>query len=272
MKWLPFRRALRNPIFCGGLEEMLKESSRRSQVLNYLIVVSLVLFITWPKEGFLSLRDLPFTYNAVGGAMLIILAYLHLSQGARKALGSRYVSLHDWLRHAPLDAHTFLHGYVAVGLLEVLVYWGVSVPLLVLAAGVSGESWTHLVAGGVTLLVCVGTYRMLGVALLTCLEQDEFLLYIVVRLLYVGIILVSGFVVPLTNPVLAFADASIWPGRLRMLVLPGFTLQGWEVTVALHLLLGSLFFIIASIRVRWVQRRAAVPVPGEGVSEHGNFS
>jgi hypothetical protein len=270
MLWLPFRRALRNPIFGGGVEEFAQQHARRSQLLNYLIVLSIVLFITWPKEGFLSLRDLPFTYNAVGGTIIIILAYLHLSQGSRKTLGSRYLSVQDWLLLAPLEAQTFLRGYVAVGLLEVGLFWGVSLPLLVLAAGVSGESLAHLGAGGLIVLVCVSSYRIMGVALLMFLERDEFLLYIVVRILYVFIILVSGFVVPLGNPVLAFADASVWPRHVGVLAVGGLTLHGWVATVVLHLLLGGLFFIIASVRVRWVRRRATVPMVAEGEVEHGN--
>jgi hypothetical protein len=106
------------------------------------------------------------------------------------------------------------------------------------------------------ILVCISSYRIVGVALLTFFERDEFLLYILVRILYVLFILVSGFVMPLSNPVLAFADASIWPRRLGTVALSGLTLRGWVATVVLHLLLGGLFFIIASVRVHWVQRRA----------------
>jgi hypothetical protein len=266
---LPLRRALRNPIFRGGLEEFSRQSTRRSQFLNYLIVLSIVLFITWPKEGFLSLRDPIFTYTAVGVAMIAILTYLHLSQGARKILGSPYLSMQDWLLLAPLAAGTFLRGYLAVGFLEVGIFWGLSVPLLVLAAGVSGESLLHLGAGGLILLVCGGSYRLIGITLLLFLERDEFLLYIVVRILYAFIILVSGFVIPLMNPVLAFADASISPWRLRGVSFPGIMVQGWVATVCLHLLLGGLFFIIASWRVRRVRRRATVPMT-EGESGHGN--
>jgi hypothetical protein len=269
MLWRSWRRALRNPIFCGGLEEFARQNTRRSHVLNYLLVLSVVLFITWPKEGFLSLRDLPFTYNAMGGSMLIILAYLHLSQGARKILGSRYLSLHDWLALAPLEAGPFLRGYLAVGLLDVVVFWGVSLPLLILAAGVSGESLAHVAAGGLIILVCVGSYRIIGIALLLLLERDEFLLYIVVRILYVCIVLVSGFLVPVGNPVLAFADASVWPRHLEQWVLAGVTLHGWEVTIILHLLLGGLFFIIASIRVHLVRRSALMPPAEE--EEHGTI-
>jgi hypothetical protein len=269
MMWLPLRRAFRNPIFCGGLEELTRQSTRRSQILNYLIVLSIVLFITWPKEGFLSLRDPIFTYTAVGVAMVVILVYLHLSQGSRKMLGSPYVNVQDWLLLAPLDAGTFLRGYLASGFLEVAVFWGVSLPLLVLAAGVSGESLAHLAAGAVILLVCVGSYRIIGVTLLLFLERDEFLLYIVVRILYVFIILVSGFMAPLCNPVLAFADASVSPWRLSMFALPGVTVHGWVATVVLHLLLGWLFFIIASVRVRWVRHRAMAPM--EGDVEHGDI-
>jgi hypothetical protein len=260
MLWLPFRRAFSNPIFRGGLEEFGQQSTRWSYGINYLIVLSVVLFITWPKEGFLSLRDLPFTYLALGGSSIIILAYLSLSQGSRKLLGSRYLSLHDWLTLAPIQAGAFLRGYLAVGLLDCGFFWGLSLPLLVLAAGVAGESLAHFGAGMLIILVCISSYRIMGVALLTWLEREEFLLYILVRLLYVFFILVSGFVVPLCNPVLAFADASIWPRHLGTLSLPGLPLHGWVATVVLHLLLGGLFFIIASTRVYWVRRRATRPV------------
>jgi hypothetical protein len=40
-------------------------------------------------------------------------------------------------------------------------------------------------------------------------------------------------------------------------------------TVGLHLLLGGLFFIIALIRVRWLQRRALTPGPTEGETSYG---
>ena len=75
--------------------------------------------------------------------------------------------------------------------------------------------------------MCAGSYRIVGVTLLTCFERDEFLLYILVRLLYVFFILGSGFVAPLYNPVLAFADASLWPHRLGSVALSGLTLRGW---------------------------------------------
>jgi hypothetical protein len=268
--WVPFRTACRNPIFRGGMAEFCRQSTRGSYGLNYLIVLCIVLFITWPKEGFLSLRDLPFTYNALGGSIVIILAYLNFSQGSHKAFGSKYVSVHDWFVLAPLRAGTFLRGYIAVGLVDLCFYWTLSLPLLILAASVSGESLAHLGTGLCIILVCVGSYRIMGVTLLTFLERDEFLLYILVRLCFVFFVLVSGFVMPLCNPVLAFADASIWPHNLGEIVLPGMTLQGWRATVVMHLLLGGLFFIIALIRVHWIQRHTAFSAGEEGSTESGN--
>jgi hypothetical protein len=268
---VPLRMAFRNPIYRGGMEEFARQSTRWSHGLNYLIVLSIVLFVTWPKEGFISLRDLPFTYNALGGSIVIILAYLNFSQGSRKTFGSKYVSLHDWFVLAPLRAGTFLRGYVAVGLVDLCFYWGLSLPLLVLAASVSGETFTHLGTGLGIILVCAGSYRIIGIALLMFLERDEFLLYILARILFVFFVLVSGFVVPLGNPVLAFADASIWPRHLGSIALSGVVLQGWVATVILHLLLGGLFFIIALIRVRWIQRPAAARAGEEGSIEGGNI-
>jgi hypothetical protein len=271
LPWMPFRAAWHNPVFRGGMEEFARQSLRWSHGLNYLIVLSIVLFITWPKEGFISLRDLPFTYNALGGSIVVILAYLNFSQGSRKTFGSRYLSLHDWFVLAPLRAGTFLRGYVAVGLVDLGFYWGLSLPLLVLAASVSGESFTHLGTGLGIILLCVACYRMIGITLLTFLERDEFLLYILARIFFVFFVLVSGFVIPLCNPVLAFADASIWPQHLQEVVLPGLTLQGWMATILLHLLLGGLFFIIGLIRVRWIQRHAAEWVGKEGGAGGGNI-
>jgi hypothetical protein len=267
--WRSFRRAWHNPIFRGGLRTFAQQPTHRSYSLNYVATLSVVLLITWPKEGFLNLRDLPFTYNALGGTTLIILAYLNVSQGAHRFLGARYLSLHDWLLLAPVKAGTFLRGYLAASCLELLLFWGLSLPLLVLAARVSGESLAHLGTGILLILVCVGSYRVVGVALLTLFERDEFLLYILVRLLYVFFILGSGFVVPLYNPVLAFADASIWPHRLGTLALPGLTVRGWAATLVLHLLLAGGFFIIALIRVHWVQRRGAAPEVREEGLGHG---
>ncbi len=260
MLWLPFRHAFHNPIFRGGVEEFRRNNTRWSHGLNYLIILSIVLFIFWPKEEFLKLRDLPFTYTALGGAVLVILAYISFSQGSRKLLGVEYISLRDWLTLAPVTAGTFLRGYLAAGLLESLFFWSLSLPLLAIAASVAGESLGHLGAGCLIILVCLGSYRTIAVALLMYLERDEFVLYLLVRLLYVFFILVSGFILPLKvcNPVLAFADISILhePQRLPSVSLLGVTVSGWMATVGLHLLLGGLFFIIASIRVHWIQRRA----------------
>jgi hypothetical protein len=119
------------------------------------------------------------------------------------------------------------------------------------------------------ILVCAGSYRIVGVALLTCFERDEFLLYILVRLLYVFFILGSGFVAPLYNPVLAFADASLWPHRLGSVTLLGLTWHGWVMTVVLHLLLGGGSFIIALARVHWVQRRGVARETREEGRGHG---
>jgi hypothetical protein len=258
MLWLPFRRAWRNPVFRGGVEEFARNPVRWSYGINYLILVSIVLFIAWPKEGFLHLRDLPFTYVPVGVSILGILAYINFSQGSRKLLGSEFINLRDWLGLAPLPAGTFLRGYLAIGFLECLFFWCLSLPLLVLAASVSGESGFHLGVGAVIILLCAASYRSIAVALFVCFERDEFLLYLLARVLCVFFIVVSGFVLPLCNPVLAFIDASIWhdPKRLASVSVLDLTLPGWIVTGGLHLLLGGLFFIIASMRVRWMQQRA----------------
>ncbi len=256
MAWVPFRRALTNPIFCGAVRELWAPGMRWSHGLNYLIVLALVLFITWPKEGFLSLRDLPFTYNALGSTMVIVLAYLNFSHGARKQLGASYVTFRDWLVLTPVHAGTFLRGYLAAGLLDLLFFAGLSVPLLLLAAGVAGESLGHVAAGMLVVIVCGGSYRVIGVALLTWLERDEFLLYILVRVLYVFFILGSGFLVPVCNPVLAFVDTSIWPQQPGSVAVLGLILEGWRATVAIHLLLAGAFFIIALTRARWLQRHA----------------
>src|SRR5262245_61325868 len=165
--WRFFRRAWHNPIFRGGLVTFAQQPTHRSYRLNYVATLSAVLLITWPKEGFLNLRDLPFTYNALGGTTLIILAYLNVSQGAHKFLGSRYLSLHDWLLLAPVKAGTFLRGYLAASCLELLLFWGLSLPLLVLAVRVCGESLAHVVIGILLIVGWPGSYRVVGVALLT---------------------------------------------------------------------------------------------------------
>ena len=271
---LPGRKALRNPIFHGALDVMTQRGTRWAHGLNYAAVLSLALFITWPKEGFLSLRDLPFTYNAVGGTATIILAYLNFTQGGRNLLGGQDASLRDWLAFTPLPGGTFLRGYLAAGGVEMLFFWGLSWPLMLLAAGVSGESLAHLGTGMLVLLACLAAYRVIGVTLLIWFERDDFVLYILVRVAYLWFILVSGFVWPLANPVLAFIDTSIWPPRLPAvsLWLLGFeyTAPGWATTVALHLILGGLFFIIATLRTRWLQRRLALRDGTEGGEGDGS--
>jgi hypothetical protein len=187
-----------------------------------------------------------------------MLAYINISQGSRKLLGEQYMSLREWLSLAPLKAETFVRGYVAAGFLECGFFWALSLPLLVLAAGVAGESLAHAAAGSLIVLICAGTYRIVAVALLLCLERDEFLLYLLVRVLYGFMIVVSGFVWPVCNPIWAFANASLWHKdyRLQEQALPGIEIPGWGVTVGLHLLIAGLFFIIASVRVRWIRRQA----------------
>ena len=257
---IPGRKALRNPIFRGALETMTRQGTRWTHALNYAAVLSLALFITWPKEGFLSLRDLPFTYNAMGGTATIILAYLSFTQGARHLMAGREVSLRDWLAFTPLPAGALLRGYLAASAVETLFFWGLTWPPMVLAAGVSGESFAHLATGMVVLLACLAAYRMIGVTLLIWFERDDIVLYILVRVVYLWFILLSGFVWPHANPVLAFIDTSIWPRRLSTVSIvlsdAEFTLPGWAATVALHLILGGLFSIIAALRTRRLQRLA----------------
>jgi hypothetical protein len=255
---MPFRDAWHNVIFQGAVETFNRDAVRWSHGLNYLIILAVVLFITWPKEAFLALRDLPFTYNALGGAALVLLSYVSFSQGSRMSVGEERMSLRDWLMLAPVSAATFTRGYLAFGLVECVFYWGLILPLLVMAAGASGESLFHVASGAVIILICTGSYRIVATALLFCLERDEFILYLVVRLLYVFWILVSGFSVPLCNPVLAFVDASLWHHRhaLPSLALLGYEVPGWVLTLGIHLLLGGLFYIIATIRIHWIRRRA----------------
>ncbi len=257
MTWRPFRHAWSNPIFRGGLATFVEHHPHGSHGLNYLIILSTILFITWPKDSFLSLRDLPFTYNAFGGSALIILSYLSFHYGSQKAVTSGHLTLHDWLALAPLKAAVFLRGYISIAVLDLVFFWAITLPLLVLAAGVAGESLPHLGAGLAVLLVCTSTYRMIAIAMLMWLERDEFLLYMLVRIGYVLFILVCGFLIPVLNPILAFASTSIWPQSMVTWELYGLTLKGWEATIALHLLLAGGFFIIALIRGQLIQRRVA---------------
>jgi hypothetical protein len=134
MLWIPFRRAFRNVIFRGGVEEFVTNTARWSHGINYLIILSIVLFITWPKEAFLNLRDPPLPYVATGGIALVMLAYINISQGSRKLLGEQYMSLREWLSLAPLKAATFVRGYVAAGFLECGFFLG----LIAAATGVGG--------------------------------------------------------------------------------------------------------------------------------------
>lgn len=271
---MPFRHAWRNVIFQGAVEAFSRDAVRWSHGLNYLIILAVVLFVTWPKEAFLAMRDLPFTYNALGGATIVLLSYVSFSQGSRKSVGEDRMSLRDWLTLAPVSADTFTRGYLAFGLLEGVFYWGLILPLLVMAAGVSGESLSHVAAGAMIILVCTCSYRILATALLLCLERDEFILYLVIRLLYVFWILVSGFSVPLCNPVLAFVDASLWHHRHALPSWPllGGQVPGWTITLGLHLLIAGLFFIIATIRVRWIRYRAEQLGLAMQEGNHGGLS
>lgn len=263
MIWLPFRRAWSNPIFQGGFATFVKHNAHASHALNYLIILSTVLFITWPKDNFLSLRDLPFTYNAFGGSTLIILSYLSFHYGSQKAITSEHLTLYDWLALAPLKATAFLRGYISIAIVDLVFFWAITLPLLILAAGVAGESLPHLGAGLAVIAVCTSTYRMIGITMLLWLEREEFVLYMLVRVCYVFFILVSGFVIPVLNPILAFASTSIWPQSMVTRQFYGLTFKGWEATIALHLLLAGGFFIIALIRGRLIQRRvAASPTSG----------
>ena len=268
---IPGRKALRNPIFRGALDAMTHRGTAWTHGLNYAAVLSLALFITWPKEGFLSLRDLPFTYNAMGGTATIILAYLNFTQGARNLLGGQNATLRDWLAFTPLPGGTFLRGYLAAGSVEMLFFWGLSWPLLLLAAGVSGESLAHLGTGMLVLLACLTAYRIIGVTLLIWFERDDFILY------HPG-----ARRLPVVHPgqrfscgrsptrCLAFIDTSIWPPRLPAVSLMGHTAPGWAATLALHLILGGLFFIIAVLRTRWLQRRSALRDGTEGGEGDGS--
>ena len=271
---IPGRKALHNPIFRGSLESMTRQGPRWAHALNYAAVLSLALFITWPKEGFLNLRDPPFTYNAMGGTVTIILAYLSFTQGARHVNGGTRATLRDWLAFTPLSTGTFLRGYLAAGGIEMLFFWGLSWPLMVLAAGVSGESFVHLATGMLVLLACLAAYRVIGVTLLIWFERDDFVLYILVRAVYVWFILASGFMMPHANPVLGFIDTSIWPHRLPTFKLgiseAEYTVPGWAATVALHLILGGLFFIIATLRTRWLQGRLRLQDGTEGGEGDGS--
>ena len=168
------------------------------------------------------------------------------------------MTLREWLALAPVPPGTFVRGYLAAGLLEGAFFWALSLPLVILAAGVSGESLGHQVAGAGIILICIGCYRTIAVALLLWFERDEFVLYLLVRLIFVFFVLVSGFVLKVCNPVLAFVDASLWHERhaLPTLSYLGYDVPGWAATVGLHLLIGGLFFIIALMRVRWIRRLA----------------
>ena len=270
----PFRQAWRNAIFQGALEAFSRDSVRWSHGMNYLLILAVVLFITWPKEAFLALRDLPFTYNALGSATLLLLSYLSFSQGSRKSVGEERMMLRDWLMLAPVSAGAFTRGYLAFGLLECVFYWGLALPLLVMAAGAAGESLGHMAAGAAIIFVCAASYRILATALLFCLERDEFILYLVARLLYVFWMVVSGFSAPLCNPVLAFVDASLWHHRhaLPAWSFLGAQIPGWVLTIGIHLLLASLFYIIAAIRIRSIRRRAERLGLAAQEGQHGGLS
>lgn len=264
VRW--FLRQTTNPVFRQGMETYFLSKPPMTAGFHYLLALSSVLFVIWPKSQFLHIGSPPLTFNILAIVAMLVTAYLSFGYGAEGLVAEPERGWRAWLVAHHLRPRQVLLGLGWLTLAHTLFLLALALPLLLAAAHVSGLTTQGLATALLLMLVCTLAYRWVGLLTLCCWEPQESVRYVVARVAFVLVVLGSAFFLPPVNPLLGLISLTFGDELGQMVTLFGHTLSYAVVSLIIHLLLLILTYIMVGTLLKgWFVGAA----PDDSMSKEG---
>jgi hypothetical protein len=226
-----------NSIIRYGVSNYFLAKAPLTTALHYLMALSSVLFVIWPKSQFLRVGSPPLTFSIEAIVATLIMAYLSFSYGASKFGDETAQVSPQSLVGQGLARRGAVVGLTVWTIGHTLFFVGLALPLLVAAAHVSGVSTENFGRALLLMVVCTLAYRWLGLLTLCVWETQDFMRYVAARAVFVVIVVGSAFLFPASNPLLGLISMSFGEELGQVVLLYGYELSYASVTLIIHLLL-----------------------------------
>lgn len=228
----------KNPVLQEGLAAYFTGRKMVGIYFNYLLILSAVLFIWWPKsEYFDYLRSggSPQTYSVVAIAALVSISYLSFRFGADEIKDKDHHHLSDWLVLTPLSTWRILWGRLLLFVLHTAFLVLLSAPFIVAPGTISGISPMEMSWGFLIMFLSAATYRTIGFFCLLSLGDREFFLHSLLRVIFAFFILAIIFLLPPASPILSLVSvSSLIADRYNYVHLFGRLYTFYKVTLIIH--------------------------------------
>lgn len=201
----------KNPLLVEGWQLYFSEVKILKIYQIFLVALGFALLLFWPKRvlvDFLSFSTPPSTYHLMVVASFILCGYLSIRFGLQAYGRYQLHSLSSWLELTPLGPWTIVTGKAALSLVHSLFLCLLTVPFLYAAASPSGVPPSGVLRSVLVLFVCMASYRIIGLFLLTLIEDRTFLSSLIMWAIILTIGLLGLYLFPRANPVLGMLQAA----------------------------------------------------------------
>ena len=249
----------KNPLLVEGLEVYFTGRKILGIYFNFLLILSVILFITWPKTEYfeyLLTGSSPQTYSIIAIAALVIISYLSFRFGADEIKDRDTYHLSDWLILTPLSSWRILSGRLTLFVLHTAFLVLISAPFIVIPGTISGISPPEMLWGFLIVFLSALTYRTIGFFCLLVLDDREFLLHTILRIIFVFFMVVVIFPLPPASPILSLVSvSSLLSDRYNYSNMFGQSYIFYKVTLVIHTailtaMVGTLIIWLRSYRKR----------------------
>ncbi len=238
-----------NPILRDGISTYFLSKASVTAALHYLLALSTVLFVIWPKSQYLRIGSPPLTFSILAIVATLIMAYFSFSYGAAGPVQEPDQPLRAWLIEQHLPPRRAVSGLTLLAVIHTVFLLLLALPLLFAASHVSGVSAQGFGRALALILVCTLAYRWLGMLMLCLWDRQEFLRYVVARVAFVLFVIGSAFFLPPLNPLLGLISMSFGDELGQIVTIHGWLVPYADVALTIHLLILLAVYIMVSMLV-----------------------
>lgn len=197
-----------NPLLVETLGGLTGAGRAQRDWLVYLLLQAMMVFLWWPKDSLPEVLDATDPPDTLLAAMLVAgatVSWYCLRAGAEELLLPGQHGLREWAAATRLGLARILAGYLGAHLLQVLHLLTLSLPLMMLAFGVSGGEWAAFGWCLCAIVFQATFYRLAAAAVYMAIGHHGAMTVLSVRALLLATYgLTTLLVPPLSHPALCW--------------------------------------------------------------------
>ncbi len=219
---------------------------------NYIWILGVILLISWPHKSlyqYIQSHNMPLTFMAVFAASMIMISYIQIRCGRGEVFVKDSYSkmMREGVRTFEEDNGFIIYG-LPQSIMHILFFVFLSLPMLILAASISGVGIEHLLMALFILFMSALVCRWFAFLIYLILGRWNFWGYLLPRIFFILIFFITAFYNDFANPVLLlnlFFEGEVSVLQDDMSKYPLFIM----LSMGLSLILGiSLHFLIKHSR------------------------